>query len=112
MKKSTALYRITYRDFLESKNISLKCRKIVDSPLGFSFVALSQFVFDDKNSVLVKPSEESLKKKLEEIKTLHLSIHSVIAIEELSSFPLSFKKDKSKLLILPSRDEKIENPKH
>ena len=56
---------------------------VLDSTLGLSFIRISGFVFDT-GSLVVKPSEEQLKKKLENVKSLHLSIYSIISIEELS----------------------------
>ena len=99
-KKS--LFLIHYRDPKEGETFSLKARKILDSTLGLSFVCISDFVFDT-GSLVVRPSEEQLQKRLENVKSLHLSIYSIISIEELSEKNMSFQEDKSKLLVLPSK---------
>ena len=100
-KKS--LFLIHYRDPQEGEILSLKARQILDSTLGLSFVRISDFVFDT-GLLVVKPTEEQLKKRLENVKSLHISIYSIVSIEELSERRLSFQEDKSKLLVLPSKD--------
>ncbi len=97
------LFMIHYRDAKEGETFSLKARQVSDSTLGLSFVCISDFVFD-VGSLVIKPAEEQLKKKLENVKSLHLSIYSITSIEELSEKSLSFKQDKSKLLVLSSKD--------
>lgn len=83
--------------------MSLKVKKIEDSSLGLSFVRLSEFVFET-NTLVIKPSEEQLQKRLENVKSIHLSIYHIISIEELGSqhSGLKFKKTKSNLISLPT----------
>ena len=101
-KKDESLFVIHYRDPQEGDIVSLKAKEIYDSPLGLSFVKVAGFVFEN-NSLVVKPSEEHLKKRLENVKSLHLSLYSIISIEEIGAEPpnLSFKNDKSNLVVLP-----------
>jgi hypothetical protein len=75
---------------------------VTDSSLGLSFIAVSGFVFSS-STLVVNPEEEDLKRRLGNVKTLHLSIYTVISIEEIgtSHKGLQFKKDKSNLLVLP-----------
>lgn len=96
-----SLFLITYKDPVDGQIVSLKAQSIKDSSLGLSFIAISDFIFDT-SGLVVKPSEEQLEKKLENTKSLHLSIYSIVSIEERSESALTFKKDKSKLLVLPS----------
>ena len=93
---------ITYRDHKDGQSISLKARKVTDSSLGLSFVAISDFVFDSQ-LLVVNPAEEDLKRRFAGIKTLHLSIYSILSIEEVGRQHkgLSFAHDKSNLLVLP-----------
>jgi hypothetical protein len=58
-------------------------------------------VFDTK-SVVINPEEEEQKRRFEHVKTLHLSIYSIISIEEVGADHkgLAFKKDKSNLVVL------------
>ena len=98
---------VTYRD-PESvpeqkgpKNITLKVKNIEDSRLGLSFVRFSGFMFETAG-MIVDPIQENLRKRFEYKKALHLSIYSIISIEEVGSGPpaLQFIKDKSNLLVL------------
>ena len=106
------LYQIHFRDPRDGKIVSLKAGSIIDSTLGLSFICISDFVFDT-SSLVVKPSEEHMKKRLEGVKALHVSLYSVISIEELGKTHkgLKFKKDKSNLLVLPSSSDAPLNPK-
>ena len=100
-KAQDTYFIITYRDPKENKMVECKAKKIADSSLGLSFVAVSDFVFTSKNSLVVDPTEEYLQKRLENVKSLHLSIYSIISIEEvgLQHGGLKFVKDKSNLVM-------------
>lgn len=101
-KKEETHFLVTYRDPKDGKVQTLKCKKIEDSRLGLSFVSISQFIFSDSNLV-ADPTEENLKKRFEGTKALHLSVYSILSIEEVGSDHkgLNFKKDKSNLIMLP-----------
>ena len=94
---------ITYREPKEGNITTLKARTVTDSSLGLSFIAISDFIFDTTSRV-VNPAEEDLKKRFENVKSLHLSIYTVVSIEEVGAGHqgLSFKKDKSNLVVLSS----------
>jgi hypothetical protein len=96
-------YLVTYRDPKDGQTISLKATKVTDSSLGLSFIALSDFIFES-DMLVVNPAEEDLKKRFSSVKTIHLSIYSVLSIEEvgLEQKDLSFEKDKSNLVVFPS----------
>jgi hypothetical protein len=100
-KKEQTFYLISYRDAKDAKVLTLKAQTVTDSSLGLSFVAISDFVFDTK-SVVINPEEEDQKRQFEGVKTLHLSIYTIISIEEVGENHrgLKFKKDKSNLVIL------------
>jgi len=99
------IYAVTYRDSKDNSIVTLKVRKIEDSSLGLTFVALSDFIFET-SSVLVNPEEEARQKRFANIKTLHLAIYSVISIAEMGpeTPKLAFKNDKSNLVILQHHD--------
>lgn len=94
-------YLVHYRSPKDGSHASIKARKINDSSLGLSFVSLSDFIFDT-SSVLVNPEEEAKKMEFEHVKTLHLSIYSILSIAEVGEHDktLKFKNDKSNLLVL------------
>lgn len=103
-KKAGSYFEVNYRDPVEGKNVSLKAGKIEDSSLGLSFIRLSDFFFDT-SSLVIKPEEENMKKRFEKIKSLHLSIYTVVSIAEIGKAQegegLSFKTDRSNLVVLP-----------
>ena len=96
-------YLVTYRDPKDGQTISLRAKKVTDSSLGLSFIALSDFMFES-DMLVVNPAEEDLKKRFSSVKTIHLSIYSVLSIEEvgLEQKDLAFEKDKSNLVVFPS----------
>ena len=100
-KKDKTLYLVNYRDPKDGSCKSIKAHKIEDSPLGLSFVAISDFVFDS-NSFLINPDEEAKKLEFEKIKTFHLSIYSIQSVSEIGNHEkcLSFKNDRSHILVL------------
>ncbi|MBF0312940.1 MAG: DUF1820 family protein [Oligoflexia bacterium] len=98
-------YIITYRDAKNNKIVSLKAKSICDSNLGLSFVAISDFLFET-SSTIINPVEDELKQRFEHTKALHISIYTILSIEEvgmdLDHQGLSFKRDKHNLLVLPT----------
>jgi hypothetical protein len=96
-------FLIHFRDPKENKVVGLKARKIEDSSLGLSFVKVSDFVFET-SALLAQPTEEQMKRRLEDVKALHLSIYNVISVEEIGAkhSGLKFKKTKSNLIAFPS----------
>ena len=100
-KNQNSYYVIHYREPRTGENVTLKARQIHDSSLGLSFVCVSDFIFESEGLV-IKPSEEQLRKRLENVKSLHLSIYSLLSIEEVGINKLKFKNDRSNLVALPT----------
>ena len=102
-REQKTYYKLHYRDPESGKVITLKCQCIEDSSLGLGFIKASEFIFETKG-ILVKPSEEQMRQKLENVKSIHLSIYSILSIEEkgASHQGLKFQKDRSNLITLPS----------
>ncbi len=103
--KDSSIYVVTYKDPNDGSVVTIKVRTIEDSSLGLTFIALSNFQFET-SSVLVNPEEEARQKRFQNIKTLHLSIYSIISIAEMGTETpkLAFKNDKSNLVMLPQQD--------
>ncbi|HMQ10982.1 MAG TPA: DUF1820 family protein [Oligoflexia bacterium] len=103
MPKDKTYYSISYKDPKDGTVLTLKARNIIDSSLGLGFVAISNFVFED-NKLVVTPDEEALMKRLENVKTLHLSIYSILSVCEMgeANKGLKFKHDKANVLIMPA----------
>lgn len=109
-KAENGHFLIHYRDPKDGKGVSIKAKKIQDSTLGLSFVAISDFVFDS-GSFLVNPDEEARKLEFENVRTLHLSIYSILSVTEVGEGKksLNFKNDKSNLFILNQEHPKPTN---
>lgn len=107
MTKKDSYYIVSYREPKENKIVECKAKTISDSTLGLSFISISDFVFTSTNSVVVDPTEEYLQKRLENVRSLHLSIYSIISIEEVgeSVEKLNFRNDKSNLVVLNNQFE-------
>lgn len=111
MSKTPVCYVVTYRDQKDNAIHELKVRTIEDSSLGLSFIAVSGFLFEPE-SRLLRPDEEAKRQKFENIKTLHLSIYTIISIAEMGADTpkLAFKKDKSNLFVLPTESQNNHHP--
>lgn len=99
--KNEPLYHIYFRDPKNNEMVFLRARKVEDSSLGLSFISISDFVWDN-STLVIKPTEDHLRKRLEGVRSLHLSIYSILSIEEMSAEKLSFKKDRSNLVSFPN----------
>ena len=102
MEKEKTYYLVTFRDhekLTKEDTLTLKVKSIGDSTLGLGFISLSDFVFEDHGPI-VDPKFETLKKRFEKTKSLHLSLYSIVSVEEVGQdHPgLAFQKDKSNLL--------------
>jgi hypothetical protein len=101
-------FLIRYRDPKDGTVIALKARRIEDSSLGLSFIRVSQFFFET-SSVVVQPTEVQMQDRFARVKSLHLSIYSIISVEEIGDTGarpqrrsnLKFKKTKSNLIAFP-----------
>lgn len=102
-QKNNTFYVITYRDPQEEKIVSLKVKTIKDSDLGLSFISISDFLFEE-SSLVIDPKAEKLRTRFENTKNFHLSIYSIISIEEVGHehLGLCFERDKSNLFMFPS----------
>ncbi len=101
--KDKTFYKVTFRDLSENKVIVLRVRSVMDSHLGLGFVCLSDFIFEDRGrGLLLLPTEENWKKKFQNTKALHISLYTILSIEEVGSENkgLEFKKDRSNIIML------------
>lgn len=99
--KKDSHFVIHYRDPRTGENLQLKALNIHDSTLGMGFICVSEFIFDS-GGLVIRPAEEQLKKRLEFVTSLHLSIYSILSIEEVGDRKLAFKKDRSNVVMLPT----------
>lgn len=80
----------------------LAAGEVTDSPLGFSFVKVSGFLFPSHSSI-ISPTTERLSHKLKGVKALHLSLSSISSIREMETDKPLELNDKRKLVLLPQR---------
>ncbi|MBG07829.1 MAG: hypothetical protein CME68_03670 [Halobacteriovoraceae bacterium] len=104
-QESHTYYTVTYRDPKDGKTVNLKAKTIKDSNLGLSFIFVSDFILKGEgSSKIIDPNEEKLRNQLKDTKGIHLSIYTIIMIEENgpNHDGLHFENDKGKILVLPS----------
>jgi hypothetical protein len=94
-----ARYRVTFRSPETGDVTSLKCSEVGDSPLGLGFVCVAGLDFGTRGPI-VNPEQDRLARRFEDTRRLHLHIHAVLAIEELTADPLALDGDRSKLIVL------------
>jgi hypothetical protein len=107
-KKPKTFFRISYRDPVEGKIVELKAGRVEDSNLGLGFIEISDFVFDH-NTVVADLAQENLRRRLEDVKSVHLSVYTILSIEEVGTKNrgLNFKNDKSNLVVLPNAQNQL-----
>jgi hypothetical protein len=99
----TARYVVTWRDPETDAVTSVRARRVFDSPLGLSFIAMADFELEGGGSLVVDPAQEALARKLANVRVLHLSIHRVLSIQEVGDDGdgLSLQ-DRSNLVVFPA----------
>jgi hypothetical protein len=104
--KPRSYYVVTHRDPTSGKPVSLRVRKVEDSELGPTFVALSDFLFES-SSPIIDPALEDLKKRYENTRKLHLSLYHIVSIEEVgrSNPGLDLSPERSNVIVLPGQPE-------
>ena len=58
--------------------------KAVDASLLPGFVVVSELVFEARGSIVLDPAEEKLRDEFADVTNLHLPMHTIIRIEEVS----------------------------
>jgi len=70
--------------FVQNNRVyELFCRQVASSGL-YGFIEASEFVFETDTTVVVDPTEERLREEYANVETLHLPMHSVLRIEQVS----------------------------
>ncbi|MBX7184838.1 MAG: DUF1820 family protein [Vicinamibacteria bacterium] len=77
---ASRVYRIT---FMSQGRIYELYAKSVGSADLFGFVEVSNLLWSQKSSVVIDPSEDSLKHEFAGVKRFYLPMHSVIRIDEV-----------------------------
>lgn len=77
---SSRIYRIT---FVSQGRVYELYAKSVGSADLFGFVEVSNLLWSQKSSVVIDPSEDSLKHEFEGVKRFFVPMHSVVRIDEV-----------------------------
>lgn len=77
---TSRVYRIT---FVSQSRIYELYAKAVGSSDLFGFVEVSNLLWSQKSSVVIDPSEDSLKHEFAGVKRFYVPMHSVIRIDEV-----------------------------
>ena len=91
MKKN--IYKVIFQN--QGKVYEIYARSVHESDM-FGFVVIEDIVFGEKSSIVVDPTEESLKSEFNGVSCTYVPMHSVIRIDEVS------KRGTPKITELPS----------
>lgn len=80
MAKKT-LYKIIFHN--QGKVYEIYARSVHQGAM-FGFIEVEKLVFGEKSSLVVDPSEESLKSEFSEVSRTYIPMHSVIRIDEVN----------------------------
>ena len=72
------IYRVTFRN--DAEVYEVYCQKVGQSDL-FGFIEIEGFLFGERSSVVVDPSEEKLKIELAGVERSLVPLHAVIRID-------------------------------
>ncbi len=72
------IYRVTFRN--DAEIYEVYCQKVAQSDL-FGFIEIEGFLFGERSSVVVDPSEEKLKLELAGVERTLVPLHAVIRID-------------------------------
>jgi hypothetical protein len=78
----TRLYKVTFLS--QGKSIELYARRVASSEL-WGFVEVGELMFEPPGEgLVVDPTEERLREEFKDTRVLHLPMHAVVRIEEVS----------------------------
>lgn len=74
------IYKVIFHN--QGKVYEIYARSVHQGAM-FGFIEIEKIVFGEKSSVVVDPSEESLKSEFEHVSRTYIPMHSVIRIDEV-----------------------------
>lgn len=80
MSEKKQVYRISFLN--EGKVYEIYAKRVSQGGL-FGFVEVEELLFGQKTSVVVDPSEETLRTTFEGVRRTYIPLHSVIRIDEV-----------------------------
>jgi hypothetical protein len=75
------IYRVIFQN--QGRVFEIYARSVQQGSL-FGFIEIEKIVFGEKTSLVVDPSEESLKSEFENVHRTYVPMHAVIRIDEVS----------------------------
>ena len=75
-----ALYRVVFVN--QHQVYELYARQIFQSDL-YGFIAIEDYVFGEKSSMIVDPAEEKLKNEFNDVKRSFIPLHAIVRIDEV-----------------------------
>lgn len=75
------LYKLAFHQ--NNRIYELYCKQVVSSHL-YGFIEAKDLVFDTDAGVVVDPTEERLREEFANVEVLHLPMHSVVRVEQVS----------------------------
>lgn len=99
---SKSIYRILFFNADHTYEIYAKAI-MVESPDFIGFVEVSELLFNDKQQLVLDPSEEKLKQIFKSVKRTFIPLHSIIRIDEVEHGGLAKVKsvDKNSTNVMP-----------
>ena len=79
-KADTPLYRVLFVN--QDKVFEVYAKQIYQSDL-YGFLEIEEFVFGEKSSVVVDPTEEKLKAEFQGVKRSYIPVHAVVRVDEV-----------------------------
>jgi hypothetical protein len=78
--KKKPIYKVIFHN--QGKLYELHARELSQGGM-FGFIEVGGFVFGEKSSLLIDPSEERLKAEFEHVKSTFIPLHAVVRIDEV-----------------------------
>ncbi|MGK2942470.1 MAG: DUF1820 family protein [Immundisolibacter sp.] len=100
--KKKPIYKVSFHN--QGKLYELHAREVSQGSM-FGFIEVAGFVFGEKSSLVIDPSEERLKAEFEHVKTTFIPMHAVVRIDEVDREgvnKISNLSDDAKVAYLPS----------
>ena len=97
MSKKT-IYKIIFQN--QGNIYEIFARSVHEGEM-FGFIAIEEIVFGERSSIVVDPSEESLKSEFNDVSRTYIPMHSIIRIDEVK------KEGAAKITELPESDSNV-----
>ncbi len=97
MSKKT-IYKIIFQN--QGKIYEIFARSVHEGEM-FGFTVIEELVFDERSSVVIDPSEESLKSEFSDVSRSYIPMHSIIRIDEVK------KEGVAKITYLPESSSNV-----